>query len=124
MTEQANHTPGPWRVEPKQPGQDFNEDVFDSKGTFIADCQGRNFREMKAVSLEERKANARLIAAAPEMAEVLADFYKFLAQISAGPSTAAFQKRICAVLQKAGASAALPSFEDVRGILGAPEEED
>ena len=70
MTTQAKHTPG-LAHRGRQPKYELDESIVDLKGDFIADCAGRTFKEVKAVSLEERKANARLIAAAPEMAEEL-----------------------------------------------------
>ena len=62
MTEQAKHTPGPWRLE------DGPEDglwVAD-ENHFVANC-----RQSYAMADGEGLANARLIAAAPEMAEEL-----------------------------------------------------
>ena len=57
----TNHTPAPWIVKNK-------DEVFGARksyniGTFcVASCQGYK---------EEREANARLIAAAPELLEVV-----------------------------------------------------
>lgn len=50
------HTPGPWDVTPSG----FH--VYDAHGSVTADCAQPDVRR-----LEERKANARLIAAAPEL---------------------------------------------------------
>lgn len=69
MTKQAKHTPGPWRLE------DGPEDglwVAD-ENHFVANC-----RQSYAMAEGESIANARLIAAAPEMAEALSDCKIFM----------------------------------------------
>jgi hypothetical protein len=53
------HTPGPWAVHPR-----IKDSVVTGKGGSIADLVGTK-------SAQEHEANARLIAAAPEMLEVL-----------------------------------------------------
>ena len=62
MTEQTNHTPGPWRGN-ETPDRDGL--VRDGGGHVVAQCFPEYF------GVEGAKANARLIAAAPEMAGVL-----------------------------------------------------
>ena len=59
MTEQKS-TPGPWHVPKDIPGPR----VFGSDGWLVADCCGICHR-----SVAEEKANARLIAAAPDLLE-------------------------------------------------------
>jgi len=119
MTEQAKHTPGPW-VKCEDKGCDFL--IFASEAedsVLIADCYARG----QPMSVRQMEANTKLIAAAPEMVEALKDCLDYFERRS-GLSARASEEFIRAVLQKAGVSAELPSFEDVRGILGAPEEED
>lgn len=65
------HTPGPWRILEK------SASIQDSKGDSIVSWVGiatSNF-ELKS---EEYKANAKLIAAAPELLEALEVCYKSL----------------------------------------------
>lgn len=62
------HTPGPWHAGVKPSGF-----VYDSKGAQIADCQAM-------LGIEEAKANVRLIAAAPELLELLAQLADALAE--------------------------------------------
>src|SRR4051812_36082664 len=57
--ERTAHTPGPWLAEAN------DSSVFDSEGREVADCLTFPF------SGEVAEANARLIAAAPELYEVL-----------------------------------------------------
>lgn len=57
MSKEIKHTPGPWTTT-------FGDSVITENGGCVADCVG-------AMDYETRKANARLIAAAPEMLEVL-----------------------------------------------------
>src|SRR4051812_37585185 len=57
--ERAAHTPGPWLAEAD------DSSVFDSEGREVADCLTFPFAG------EEAEANARLIAAAPELYEAL-----------------------------------------------------
>lgn len=68
MTE-IKHTPGPWRVEPRQAG-DSNDIAFniETDDWFIA---GIYFEEGTDINDPDIKANANLIAAAPEMYEIL-----------------------------------------------------
>ena len=61
----TQHTPGPWKITSL-------EFIDDSLGGGIARVYSRQTR-----SLEELEANARLIAAAPEMLEALKDQEKF-----------------------------------------------
>lgn len=65
MTE-AKHTPGPWNVSPY--GVGFEIDA--ANGQSIAQAQ-QIAQTKKPEDHNERKANARLIAAAPELLEAL-----------------------------------------------------
>lgn len=65
----SKHTPGPWKV--LRPtgdigGQDHNWHVTDAEDTFVAHVFGFNH----AID-DQSEANARLIAAAPQMLEAL-----------------------------------------------------
>ena len=56
------HTPGPWRAVPNAPG--ISDTVIDSGRMVVADVISRK-------STDELRANARLIAAAPDLLEAL-----------------------------------------------------
>jgi hypothetical protein len=64
------HTPGPWHVDPKSPEESFFEDVniLRHDGLAIAVCVHNG-----DILPPEPEANARLIAAAPELLAVLQD---------------------------------------------------
>ena len=71
------HTPGPWQVDPNNPG-DVNGP--DGKDVAVALFSGMTRLEitgneptLSAITHEEAEANARLIAAAPCMLEALQD---------------------------------------------------
>lgn len=59
MTNKAQHTPGPWTIEAP------------SKGSIVPIIHGADYSEVASVFADEgedqRNANARLIAAAPEL---------------------------------------------------------
>jgi hypothetical protein len=59
----TTHTPGPWRVHEKSPTL-----VIDKHGLVIA--QAHSYAEC-GIMRDEAEANARLIAAAPELLEAL-----------------------------------------------------
>lgn len=62
MSEKPQWTPGPWFVDPV-----FRSEWIDgADGKTVADCRAFSFR-----TIEENRANAHLIAAAPEMYEAL-----------------------------------------------------
>ena len=61
----SKHTPGPWVARPYAKGIEGNDlmpSIFGPDGRSIASCGNAKMR-----SFETRDANARLIAAAPEM---------------------------------------------------------
>lgn len=63
-------TPGPWRLDPNWP-----LDVQNADGSLeISTCGDSGLVDAMPAPIEEAFANARLIAAAPRMAEVLAKF--------------------------------------------------
>jgi len=63
---QPKHTPGPWKLTTIQ-GKKYSEQIHNKDMTFICDF---NCNPMHPMTKEER-ANAHLIAAAPEMLETL-----------------------------------------------------
>ena len=58
------HTPGPWHAAPKSP-KTWNFGVYDEGGTEVAHVAAH------ALNFFQRKADARLIAAAPDMLATL-----------------------------------------------------
>ncbi len=62
MTKQTQHTPGPWEV--ATDGATVLAGQFDE---FVADCQSDGYNAESAY--DQDRANARLIAAAPELLE-------------------------------------------------------
>ncbi len=60
------HTPGPWHVD-----TNYLDDVLDSKGADVATTFTPKGTGQK--HSDERRANARLIAASPELLSVLKD---------------------------------------------------
>ena len=71
----AAHTPGPWEVR-------LLDMVYSKAGRLIADCECEQSRPSAPVS--EDLANARLIAAAPDMLEALQNARNVLAGLIAG----------------------------------------
>jgi len=57
------HTPGPWEIDPDTPNQVIRPPTNDAYGlsAIIADCANGNWPDEKTL------ANARLLAAAPEL---------------------------------------------------------
>ena len=68
MSAETKHTPGPWHN--GQGPHNRSREIFGPSGWLIADCR-TNQR-----SIKEEEANARLIAAAPEMLEALLEALK------------------------------------------------
>lgn len=68
MASATMHTAGPWKLDPRMPNAVFAADGTGSK--VAATTAGHVFPER---SSEEAAANARLIAAAPELLEALVD---------------------------------------------------
>lgn len=60
---EAKHTPGPWVLDDDMPGSIFSDDAT---GSIVARCRGVGF-EYAPRPIEEWQANARLIAAAPDL---------------------------------------------------------
>lgn len=74
-TETAKHTPGPWKA-------DFlDEDngwILDKKSNYIAEIVTSDEENKFIKNPDEREANARLIASAPELLEALKAAQKIL----------------------------------------------
>lgn len=91
----AQHTPGPWHLEE---GRDYNnaEQKELGAGHYFDMCDSNGNTVVVNVSCtqasDETKANARLIAAAPDYF----DGCKDLPQITDGESTADYDKRVLA----------------------------
>lgn len=64
MTAETKHTPGPWGAEPMEDGCSVAYRINDASGYEVAVTSGRD-------SDGEEAANARLIAAAPDMLAAL-----------------------------------------------------
>lgn len=59
----AQYTPGPWRSEEAA--------VWDECGDLIADCANWTYTDAGQIVSDDCEANARLIASAPDLLEVL-----------------------------------------------------
>lgn len=91
------HTPGPW----KQP-----RPTLDGKAIFIADSTGNwdicLITPKFAPSVEEAQANARLIASAPDMLDMLQELSQWLTCPDCSPATVThIKERIDAVIARA-----------------------
>ena len=96
----VKHTPGPWETECQ--GKRGLEYWHVFKGDlYISDAGGK--------TLEEMEANARLIAAAPEMAEALRNALSWIAKGAEGHQNGAIGRRVFdnaeAALKRAGIDA-------------------
>ena len=88
----SKHTPGPWRTDPDL----GHEQVLGPDGIIVADCS--IFAMVKNGPTPERnRANARLIAAAPEMLSFLQDLEDALSyevrKIKESPQESAYNAR-------------------------------
>lgn len=63
----TKHTPGPWVIDERYDGCVYSSD---DTGSIVARCGGRGF-EFVAREADEIKANAALVAAAPDMLAAL-----------------------------------------------------
>lgn len=66
----STHTPGPWRID-----ELLGPIVYDSTGQRVADCQPRLRADGRSRPRGEQHANARLIAASPELLAALKAFF-------------------------------------------------
>ena len=79
------HTPGPWRAVPNAPG--ISDTVIDSGRRVVADVISRK-------STDELRANARLIAAAPELLDALEGLLNALPSATTHPAIKAARAAI------------------------------
>lgn len=103
----TRHSPGPWTVDPVPGirGDAGNSHVYSSHDALICRVDAR-----ECVETEEAKANARLIAAAPDLAEALLAVYAEVRDDGKGERPYShdsylpgkFHAQICAALAKAG----------------------
>ena len=87
------HTPGPWEVCIGEVDGGLFEIYQDEINTI---CRGDD-------EMIDWKANARLIAASPEMASVLHECFDYLQTLEENSTRINLKMAICDVLQKAGA---------------------
>jgi len=108
MIEQAEHTPGPWWAT-----EGLECPIVDSANCIIAGCHVAACHLERPMAEGKSIANARLIAAAPEMAEMLLHSLNILESTTHGSAVPIPEKwakwgpdetfrQIRAVLQKAG----------------------
>jgi len=70
----AKHTPGPWLLEITDYGNEeptFPSNITDSEGSWLCQFWSKQETDFVGHNPEEAMANARLIAAAPDMAEAI-----------------------------------------------------
>lgn len=107
----GKHTPGPWYAMTRESGGLLDqatvcsEHETDGEPTFIADTMGLDGE----VPLEQRKANARLMAAAPDMLKALTDAIPALVRMHG--MTAAGKNRSLRLAQLNAARAAISKAE-------------
>jgi hypothetical protein len=80
----AQHTPGPWVIKPAT-GPEKEHLYFDVKPVLAVDdpyrgsvCTVHDAENIEGITVAESEANARLIAAAPELLDVLRDCLHFM----------------------------------------------
>ena len=78
MNNKLKHTPGPWEVQEKCAyGYDIRSD-YDSGFIWVSVAEGPHDSSNGWPNESQSKANARLIAAAPEMIEALIYSYRLI----------------------------------------------
>lgn len=94
----AQHTPGPWLFSHRE-GADgmYRTEVFSAEHGGIATCDWTPKHCGNGVTATYREANARLVAAAPDLLEALTFAVRFFDQL-----TPADAERMRKVLVKAG----------------------
>lgn len=102
----TEHTPGPWKAEQAN-GCDETAMFVTGNGCTVAACYG-DWHDQAPDS--EQRANARLIAAAPELLEALKNTTAYLAvqlrNVEPGPATAPVRMEMEADLRRARAAIA------------------
>jgi hypothetical protein len=67
---QAKHTPGPWRFVPRTRSGDYPQAIIETGAKVVLD-EGRGSQAIISLGFSDRdEANARLIAAAPDLLAV------------------------------------------------------
>src|SRR6516165_6430321 len=74
-TEKVKHTPGPWTLT-EHSGKYTPRHIIRSKNAAIIE-----FASFGSVGIEQREANARLIAAAPELLEALEQAHTLIGEL-------------------------------------------
>lgn len=80
-------TPGPWSADGPD-GQDIHGARVNGNAEYLALVFGNAYDDNKLVMTDETRANARLIAAAPELYEALRDFFEnpdFICTVGGNP---------------------------------------
>lgn len=68
----TKHTPGPWATEYRATSRGgYAQEIFDSKGELIATAAWYPIKYSVTTTTTNREANARLIAAAPDLLEAI-----------------------------------------------------
>lgn len=78
----SNHTPGPWKAEPPTPDPEYGESpkyhwTIRAPGTSFG-CISFQLAELSSMNRPEDEADARLIAAAPDLLEALVTAERFM----------------------------------------------
>jgi hypothetical protein len=73
----SGHTPGPWATEyMKSSRGGYAQQIFDANGVLVATAAWYPVRVSESTTATNREANARLIAAAPDLLEALEAMYE------------------------------------------------
>lgn len=82
---EVKHTPGPWRIEAdRQHGEHFDT-ILIRTAEWDESGHERNFTVARITGCENAQANARLIAAAPDLLEALKEIAKGEGEFSRDP---------------------------------------
>ncbi len=101
----VSHTPGPWREGPTDGiGQRGKLTIVDSLGLKVADCEARKVGLKFERSLPEDTANARLIAAAPDLLATLKALIDLLNEDLDPDQCAAWDAAVAAIAKAEGRS--------------------
>ncbi|MFN3731329.1 hypothetical protein [Comamonas testosteroni] len=99
---EAKHTPGPWEATGNLVRSPMHQPEGLPRGVQIVECRDGYFLP----HTEEAKANARLIAAAPELLEALQEFDDAMKEAGDWPGTTNELQRLLGVVDKARAAIA------------------
>lgn len=79
MNTQTKHTPGPWTFKLHDGWNSLTYAIYQDKGKESGYCVAeKKWSSINNIQMEELKANARLIAAAPELLEACKDAIEFI----------------------------------------------